>query len=110
MPSFRFVLIKNIVVYLRCFVCCRPASFRSGAFRSVAALVLLVFAILMINADKLKKSVYVHYLVAGFSIKLLDNLTLIPQYVCQAYHNGSGRFDRRTYDDHVIYMTFQIKL
>lgn len=47
---------------------------------------------------------------AGFSIKLLDNLTLIPQYVCQAYHNGSGRFDRRTYDDHVIYMTFQIKL
>ena len=41
MPSCRFVVIKNIVVYLQCFVYYRPASFRSGAFRSVAALVLL---------------------------------------------------------------------
>ena len=47
---------------------------------------------------------------AGFDIKLLDNLTLIPEYVCQAYHNHQGKYDRRTYDDHVIYVTFQVKL
>lgn len=47
---------------------------------------------------------------AGFNVKLLDNLTLIPQYVYQSYHNRDGKYDRRTYDDHVIYMTFQIKL
>ena len=28
LPSFRFVLIMNIVVYLHCFVCCRPSSSR----------------------------------------------------------------------------------
>lgn len=47
---------------------------------------------------------------AGFSIRLLDNLTLVPEYVCQAYHNHQGRYARRTYDDHVIYMTFLVKL
>lgn len=47
---------------------------------------------------------------AGFNIKLLDNLTLNPQYNCQAYHNHLGKYPRRTYDDHVIYMTFLIKL
>lgn len=47
---------------------------------------------------------------AGFNIKLLDNLSLVPQYVCQAYHNHNGRYYRRTYDDHVIYMTFLVKL
>lgn len=47
---------------------------------------------------------------AGFDIKLLDNLTLVPEYVCQAYHNHAGKYARRTYDDHVIYVTFQVKL
>ncbi len=47
---------------------------------------------------------------AGFNIKLLDNLTLSPQYICQAYHNHAGKYDRRTYDDHVIYVTFSVKL
>jgi hypothetical protein len=47
---------------------------------------------------------------AGFNVKLLDNLTLVPEYVCQAYHNHQGRYPRRTYDDHVIYMTFLVKL
>ena len=47
---------------------------------------------------------------AGFNVKLLDNLTLVPQYVCQAYHNHQGKYSRRTYDDHVIYMTFLVKL
>lgn len=47
---------------------------------------------------------------AGFNIKLIDGLTLIPQYVCQAYHNHKGIYDRRTYDDHVFYLTFAVKL
>lgn len=47
---------------------------------------------------------------AGVNIKLLDNLTLSPQYNYQAYHNHLGKYSRRTYDDHVIYMTFVIKL
>ncbi len=47
---------------------------------------------------------------AGFDIKLTDGLVLRPEYVCQAYHNRSGRYTRRTYDDHVIYMTFAISL
>jgi hypothetical protein len=47
---------------------------------------------------------------AGFNIRLLDNLTLVPEYVCQAYHNHHGLYARRTYDDHVIYMTFIVKL
>ena len=41
---------------------------------------------------------------------LTDNLTLVPQYIYQAYHNRQGKYSRRTYDDHVIYMTFLIKL
>ena len=40
---------------------------------------------------------------AGFNIKLLDNLTLTPQYAYQTYHS-------RAYDDHIIYVTFQVKL
>ena len=47
---------------------------------------------------------------AGFNIKLLDNLTLTPQYLCQSYFNHQGKYDRRTYDDHVIYITFSVKL
>lgn len=47
---------------------------------------------------------------AGFNIKLTDNLTFVPQYVCQAYHNHQARYDRRTYDDHVIYLTLTVKL
>ena len=47
---------------------------------------------------------------AGFDIKLADGLVFRPEYVCQAYHNHSGRYDRRTYDDHVIYVTFAISL
>lgn len=47
---------------------------------------------------------------AGFNIKLTENLAFIPQYVCQAYHNHRARYDRRTYDDHVIYMTLMVKL
>jgi len=46
----------------------------------------------------------------GFNIKVTDHLTFSPQYICQAYHNRKGRYARRTYDDHVIYMTFSIKL
>lgn len=42
-------------------------------------------------------------LYAGFNIKLLDNLTFTPQYVYQTYHS-------RAYDDHIIYVTFQVKL
>ena len=49
-------------------------------------------------------------LYAGLNIKLLDNLTLTPQYICQAYYNHAGKYDRRTYDDHVIYVTFSVKL
>lgn len=47
---------------------------------------------------------------AGLSIRLLDNLTVVPQYVCQAYHNHQGKYARRTYDDHVFYLTFLLKL
>lgn len=47
---------------------------------------------------------------AGFNVKLTENLTFTPQYVCQAYHNHNGRYARRTYDDHVIYMTLTVKL
>ena len=47
---------------------------------------------------------------AGFDIKILDGLTLRPEYICQAYHNHKGLYPRRTYDDHVFYMTFVIKL
>lgn len=47
---------------------------------------------------------------AGFNIKVTDNITFIPQYVCQAYHNHKGRYDRRTYDDHIVYLTINVKL
>ena len=47
---------------------------------------------------------------AGFDIKLFDGLVFRPEYVCQAYHTHRGRYNRRTYDDHVIYMTFAITL
>jgi hypothetical protein len=47
---------------------------------------------------------------AGFDFKLTDTLTFTPEYVCQAYHNRRGHYNRRTYDDHVIYMTLTIKL
>ena len=47
---------------------------------------------------------------AGVDIKLTKNLTFSPHYNCQAYHNHKGRYDRRTYDDHVIYFTFTVKL
>ena len=47
---------------------------------------------------------------AGFDIKIFDGLTLRPEYLCQSYHNHKGIYDRRTYDDHIFYMTFAIKL
>lgn len=47
---------------------------------------------------------------AGFDIKIIDGLTLRPEYLCQSYHNHKGIYDRRTYDDHIFYMTFAIKL
>lgn len=47
---------------------------------------------------------------AGFDIALTESLTLTPQYNCQAYHNHKGRYARRTYDDHIIYLTLTVKL
>ena len=47
---------------------------------------------------------------AGFDIKIIDGLTLRPEYLCMAYHNHKGLYPRRTYDDHIFYMTFSIKL
>ena len=47
---------------------------------------------------------------AGFNIKLTDNLSFTPQYVCQAYHNHKGRYARRTYDDHIVYLTLTVKI
>jgi hypothetical protein len=47
---------------------------------------------------------------AGVNIKLAEHLYFMPQYICQAYHNHKGRYDRRTYDDHVIYITLSVKL
>lgn len=46
----------------------------------------------------------------GISIKLTDNLTFIPDYGWMAYFNHDGRYDRRTYDEHVLYFTFAVKL
>lgn len=47
---------------------------------------------------------------AGLNIRITDHLIFSPQYNCQAYHNHKGRYDRRTYDDHVVYMTFIVRL
>lgn len=47
---------------------------------------------------------------AALNIKITDNLTFTPEYEYLAYHNRSGRYNRRTYDDHVIYMTLSVKL
>ena len=47
---------------------------------------------------------------AGFDIKIIDGLTLRPEYLCMSYHNHKGLYSRRTYDDHIFYMTFAIKL
>jgi hypothetical protein len=47
---------------------------------------------------------------AGIDIKIIDGLTLRPEYLCMAYHNHKGLYPRRTYDDHIFYMTFAIKL
>ena len=47
---------------------------------------------------------------AGFDVKLTDNLTFTPEYLCQTYHNHQGRYARRTYDDHIIYLTLTVKL
>ena len=47
---------------------------------------------------------------AGFDLKLNKSITIRPEYVCQAYHNHKGMYDRRTYDDHVIYFTVAVKL
>ena len=46
----------------------------------------------------------------GISIKLTDNLTFIPDYGWIAYFNHAGKHDRRTYDDHVLYLTLAVKL
>lgn len=47
---------------------------------------------------------------AGFDVELTDDISIRPEYICLAYHNYAGRYARRTYDDHVIYMTFIVKL
>jgi len=47
---------------------------------------------------------------AGFDIELTDEISIRPEYVCHAYHNHGGRYARRTYDDHIVYMTFIVKL
>ena len=47
---------------------------------------------------------------SGFDIKLTDCLTFSPHYNCQAYHNYRTIYNRRSYDDHVIYFTFTVKL
>ena len=47
---------------------------------------------------------------AGLNIKVTDGITFSPQYVCQAYHNHQGRYARRTYDDHVVYLTINVKM
>lgn len=46
----------------------------------------------------------------GIFIKLTDNLTFIPDYGWMAYFNHNGKHDRRTYDDHVLYLTLAVKL
>ena len=46
----------------------------------------------------------------GISIKLTDNLTFIPDYGWMAYFNHNGKHDRRTYDEHVLYLTLAVKL
>ena len=47
---------------------------------------------------------------SGFDIKLTDCLTFNPHYNCYAYHNYRAIYNRRSYDDHVIYFTFTVKL
>lgn len=47
---------------------------------------------------------------AGLNIRLNDHLTLCPQYLRKAYHNRSGKHDRRTYDDHLIYLLLLVRL
>ena len=47
---------------------------------------------------------------AGLNIKITDSISFSPQYICQAYHNHKGRYARRTYDDHVVYLTISVKI
>lgn len=47
---------------------------------------------------------------AGVNIRLNDHLTLCPQYLRKAYHNRSGKHDRRTYDDHLLYLLLLVRL
>ena len=47
---------------------------------------------------------------AGFNIRLNDSMTLCPQYLRKAYHNRSGKHDRRTYDDHLLYLLLLVRL
>lgn len=47
---------------------------------------------------------------AGVNIRLNDHLTLCPQYLRKAYHNRSGKYDRRTYDDHLFYLLLLVRL
>lgn len=47
---------------------------------------------------------------AGVNIRLNDHLTLCPQYLRKAYHNRSGKHERRTYDDHLLYLLLLVRL
>lgn len=46
----------------------------------------------------------------GLSLRVTDNLTFIADYGWMAYFNHNGRYNRRTYDDHVLYLTLAVKL
>ena len=46
----------------------------------------------------------------GMTIRLTENLSLTPDYGWMAYFNHNGKYDRRTYDDHVLYFTLAVKL
>jgi hypothetical protein len=46
----------------------------------------------------------------GMTIRLTENLSLTPDYGWIAYFNHAGKHDRRTYDDHVLYLTLAVKL
>ena len=47
---------------------------------------------------------------AGVSFKIADDLTLTTEYGWMAYFNHNGQYDRRIYDDHVLYFTLAVKL
>lgn len=57
-----------------------------------------------------RKTLIRNRIFAGVNIRLNDHLTLCPQYLRKAYHNRSGKHDRRTYDDHLLYLLLLVRL